>query len=534
MSHDAAAGPVRAAPPGRPTAQARPESGPGQGDGFAGHVASVAAEQKREPNGGTPGADDRQRGGNGGSGGDAAKAARTPAQKDGRADATGATTPDDKAADAGSTDATAPDRPAQAASDPGVGAQWSLAALAAAGARDPGASSAPLDAAAASRPGQRPGGAGTDGRDPSSARGPGGPDLMADLVLPDLETLKRQLDARGDRAAQGRPAGADPARPDGQGATTLALMLQETARTAPAGAPGAAGGQGATMLALMLQGSPRTASGGAGGPLPDTLNGIAGAAADGSDPAEDAGPEPKGGPEAPRHGRTSAKALFERIAARVAPAVEETMRRADRFDFDAAEAIRAEVVRQETHLPVMADLSLAGQQVSARLESALAALPKPGAAPGVKVDLSAPPVHVMEIQLQPEALGSVRVELRAAGDRLAVRIIADNQETARLLEADSSALTRRLETAGYAADRLQIQVVTDGSVPRLALDPAALQAGLDRGAASAGGGAATPGGSGQSSWRQGQDERKSSRIDQDASDRQPDLVRRHPDGALYL
>ncbi|WP_139315298.1 flagellar hook-length control protein FliK [Mongoliimonas terrestris] len=165
--------------------------------------------------------------------------------------------------------------------------------------------------------------------------------------------------------------------------------------------------------------------------------------------------------------RTDGGAGLSRVASRIGPAVAATL--AASAGPDAMERFQAKVLRQETHLPVLVELSVAGQQVA----DALQGLPSPsgptataGADP-VRVDLTAPPLHVLEIQLQPEELGSVRVELRAAGDRLAVRIIADEPETARLLTEDASALGRKLEAAGYTADGLLIQVVSDAGLPRL-------------------------------------------------------------------
>ena len=61
---------------------------------------------------------------------------------------------------------------------------------------------------------------------------------------------------------------------------------------------------------------------------------------------------------------------------------------------------------------------------------------------------SGAPVRVVTLTLNPEHLGRVALTIRLAGDRLSVRMDAEKEETARMIESDSEALTKLLGADG--------------------------------------------------------------------------------------
>lgn len=67
------------------------------------------------------------------------------------------------------------------------------------------------------------------------------------------------------------------------------------------------------------------------------------------------------------------------------------------------------------------------------------------------------PVRTLTIQLHPEDLGTVEVEMRVNDGALSVKVRATQDDTARLLERDREALTDLLRAAGHDLDSLTIQ-----------------------------------------------------------------------------
>ena len=62
------------------------------------------------------------------------------------------------------------------------------------------------------------------------------------------------------------------------------------------------------------------------------------------------------------------------------------------------------------------------------------------------------PLRVVTLTLNPEHLGRVSLTIRLVGDRLSVRMDAENEETARMIEGDGEALVRLLDSEGYDVD----------------------------------------------------------------------------------
>jgi chemotaxis protein MotD len=99
---------------------------------------------------------------------------------------------------------------------------------------------------------------------------------------------------------------------------------------------------------------------------------------------------------------------------------------------------------------------------------------------------SAAPVRVVSLTLNPEHLGRVSVTIRLVGDRLSLRMDAEREETARMIEGDGEALARLLDSEGYGVDSLTATATAardlaapapaatgTGSAPSFAPDPGA-------------------------------------------------------------
>lgn len=85
-----------------------------------------------------------------------------------------------------------------------------------------------------------------------------------------------------------------------------------------------------------------------------------------------------------------------------------------------------------------------------------------GAQPGTVQTLDAKPalskLKVLQIQLQPDTLGSVTVRMALRADRLELHIEAARAETADLIQRDREMLSSLLRAVGYTADDAQIRV----------------------------------------------------------------------------
>lgn len=130
-----------------------------------------------------------------------------------------------------------------------------------------------------------------------------------------------------------------------------------------------------------------------------------------------------------------------------------------------AEVGQVRVLREETHFAPSLRLSPI-QQIGEAITSALA---EPRPAPGGSAAASSlfspssdrPMVKVLEIQLQPMELGSVKVALRLIGDRVEVVLSAQNPDTAELLKQDRQLLDQMLRAVGQKADTITIQSAGD-------------------------------------------------------------------------
>lgn len=124
--------------------------------------------------------------------------------------------------------------------------------------------------------------------------------------------------------------------------------------------------------------------------------------------------------------------------------------------------VLVKVVRHETHPPLAERLSPALQianAVAAGLQRSddLGPVRAPTSAPS-QPSISARPVQVLQIRLEPPELGTVSVRMRLDANALEVRIDARQPGTADLIRSDQGALTRLLQSAGYDVEILTIHV----------------------------------------------------------------------------
>ncbi|PTW60160.1 flagellar hook-length control protein FliK [Breoghania corrubedonensis] len=130
-----------------------------------------------------------------------------------------------------------------------------------------------------------------------------------------------------------------------------------------------------------------------------------------------------------------------------------------------------EVVRQETHFaPSMRIPPI--QQVGEAMTKALANTQATQGNPSTFIDTntalgqsSGPTVKILEIKLQPEELGTVRVTMRMVDDTLQVDVRSANPQTVELLQKDKHLLDRLLHSAGYKADHVSIQAMDGDRSP---------------------------------------------------------------------
>jgi chemotaxis protein MotD len=67
-------------------------------------------------------------------------------------------------------------------------------------------------------------------------------------------------------------------------------------------------------------------------------------------------------------------------------------------------------------------------------------------------------MRVLNIQLHPAELGLITIRMRLSGDDLGMEIQVSNEETARLLKADTEKLSNLLRGSGYRADTISIHI----------------------------------------------------------------------------
>ncbi|MEH0076458.1 flagellar hook-length control protein FliK [Pannonibacter sp. Pt2] len=124
------------------------------------------------------------------------------------------------------------------------------------------------------------------------------------------------------------------------------------------------------------------------------------------------------------------------------------------------------VTREETHFAPSLRLSPA-QQIGTAIASALNTPPQPdtarsdAAAAGFRVRPDAPSVKMLEIQLQPMELGSVKVTMKLTGDTVQVVMTASNPDTVELLKQDRQLLDQMMRATGHKADSITIQAAGD-------------------------------------------------------------------------
>ncbi|WP_106752557.1 flagellar hook-length control protein FliK [Pannonibacter carbonis] len=246
-------------------------------------------------------------------------------------------------------------------------------------------------------------------------------------------------------------------------AALLGLAPSLAVAAAPAASPNSPGPQGP-----LRSGAPAFAEPQAGaGPLVSTPV-AGGAPAAGQAAVASAGTSPAAA--APVAGNLSGlddAGLFARFA--VAPE-EVSVGVGDTRSGDSQRAMAAigqvRVLREETHFAPSLRLSPL-QQVG---EAIIGALSEPRPAPSAQgpaagglfsTGSTRPMVKVLEIQLQPMELGSVKVSLRLIGDRVEVVMSAQNPDTAELLRQDRQLLDQMLRAVGQKADTITIQSAGD-------------------------------------------------------------------------
>jgi len=121
------------------------------------------------------------------------------------------------------------------------------------------------------------------------------------------------------------------------------------------------------------------------------------------------------------------------------------------------------VLRTETHLPPIAHAPPI-LQIAERLEAELTAA-ETGASKADDVSLpslsvkSDSALKILHIQLQPADLGTVTVRMSLKQDALEIQLDASRQETAYMLRQDREALSKVLQSAGYALDGVIVHIV---------------------------------------------------------------------------
>lgn len=86
------------------------------------------------------------------------------------------------------------------------------------------------------------------------------------------------------------------------------------------------------------------------------------------------------------------------------------------------------------------------------------------------------PARLLRIQLHPESLGTVQVELRMRQGELSVTLKASRPETARMLEEDSHKLSEILKAAGQEPDSVTIQ--SERALPQIDTSSNAARSGI--------------------------------------------------------
>lgn len=111
-------------------------------------------------------------------------------------------------------------------------------------------------------------------------------------------------------------------------------------------------------------------------------------------------------------------------------------------------------VSSTTHFPVVADPV---RQIASEVTRALE---DPAATPGASAltDPSAPqPVKTLQVQLEPEALGTVTLRLRLSGNHLSVRVDVAEPATLDMIQREHDRLQKSMTSDHVSIDRLEIR-----------------------------------------------------------------------------
>ncbi|WOJ88651.1 flagellar hook-length control protein FliK [Methylocapsa polymorpha] len=138
-------------------------------------------------------------------------------------------------------------------------------------------------------------------------------------------------------------------------------------------------------------------------------------------------------------------------------------------NFSNAAPVKITILDQHTHYPPAAGLSPT-QQIIDRIaadfsptaisSSMTAAAQSNGAAGMAGAGGSQPAtssVKTLDLQLEPESLGRVTIQLRLSGARLELQVVAANPQTMRMIGDDKDLLVGRLHAAGYSVDALVVK-----------------------------------------------------------------------------
>jgi hypothetical protein len=124
-----------------------------------------------------------------------------------------------------------------------------------------------------------------------------------------------------------------------------------------------------------------------------------------------------------------------------------------------AASIKVSVLGQATHLPPVAGPSPTQQiadRITAEVSSASNASSETAAgAAGSQAATSS--VKILNLQLEPENLGRVTVQLRLTGTGLELQVQAASAETMRMIADDKDLLVGKLRASGYSVDALVVK-----------------------------------------------------------------------------
>ncbi|ADZ72297.1 flagellar hook-length control protein FliK [Polymorphum gilvum] len=241
-----------------------------------------------------------------------------------------------------------------------------------------------------------------------------------------VDDAARELQVSADTLPAPAPASAPPVEAGLAAAASATARPMQTNGTAPAPVQNPAGGQSAA-LARVLIASDGTTSGSGG----VDLSGV-----------DDDG-------------------LFARFAS----AGEPVSTRAGAEEGEASGRPKVDigqirVLREETHFAPSMRLSPV-QQIGGAISTALSETRPGNPAATFTARPDGPTVKVLQIQLQPMELGSVKVTMKMVGDAVEVVLQASNPDTVEVLHRDRHLLDQMLRATGHKPDAITIQAASD-------------------------------------------------------------------------